>query len=879
MRLRRGPVSVPLGERFRKLAPGTVLQIGVGRYRLVRPEFRSVRLASRISPLRLLLPLGLAFAMLPFAIGGPPWRWLMVLLPLLGAAASLAGTSSRAVAVRRGEDPLGIWIASTEGRAFATEPVLPRRPRALRRGSLAGTGWAVRDEGAARWLAGYLAVHNDPAVLRVTSPWLQTDLPDDDALTVRFESHPSRGPGPREAIVTWGGGAPGWAVRLRARRRASEAWLRSLHLNHAAGGLPGMVGLAEPTPAELRRGWTTRRLAVAIGQDEDGQVVLDLAAEGPHLLVAGTTGAGKSEFLTTFLLALAAANSPENLHLILVDFKGGAAFGPLTGLPHCVGLLTDLDRGAAERALGSLRAQLQRREQILADAGCRDITDLDAAQPGRLPRLVVVVDEFRAFADDHPDLLDHIQRLAAQGRSLGVHLVLATQRPAGAVPADLRANLAARLCLRVAETADSSELIGDSAAARLPPTPGRAILVTSRRRTVQVAWAGNQEAVARRVRVIAGAWDGPLPAPPWLPELPARLEAADLPLGVFGLADLPELLRQEPVPVPERLLVAGPRGSGRTEAARTIAAAALHRGDECWVITASPWTWPEDAHGWGGFIHPRQLRLIAHLLTHVSGSGRPTTLVLDDLEAWSATEDAVRGPGAGSAALTGLLRTPRPGLRIVACSGPDQVTSRWAASIPDRFLLAGCDIGTAALAGVPRGLAPLLSPPRPGRGILLPQGLAVQVAMGAAPPRGVPARRFVPLPAGQPEAEDAGGTIVVGADDGGPVRIDAAEDVVVIGRPGAERDGAAAAVREGPGARVVVSPGQWATTYGGELGRIKDSATLLVVRPDLGAPHGVDLGDELEPGSLHYAVLVREGTARALRLARYSSARNSRGPK
>lgn len=154
VRLRRGPVSVPLGERFRKLAPGTVLQIGVGRYRLVRPEFRSVRLASRISPLRLLLPLGLAFAMLPFAIGGPPWRWLMVLLPLLGAAASLAGTSSRAVAVRRGEDPLGIWIASTEGRAFATEPVLPRRPRALRRGSLAGTGWAVRDEGAARWLAG-----------------------------------------------------------------------------------------------------------------------------------------------------------------------------------------------------------------------------------------------------------------------------------------------------------------------------------------------------------------------------------------------------------------------------------------------------------------------------------------------------------------------------------------------------------------------------------------------------------------------------------------------------------------------------------------------------------------------------------------------------
>lgn len=885
--LRRGPRRCPLGGRFRRLAPGSVLQIGSGRYRLVRPVRRSSRLALGVSPVRLALPLAMSAAMLPFALGGPPWRWIMVLVPLLGALAFVTGSGSRTVAVRRGEDPLGIWVASHEGSAFAREPVLPRRPRALRRGALAGTGWAVADEGTAAWLAGFLAVHNDPEVLGVDSPWIRTGGAD-SRLLVRIAAAPVAAPTATEAVVTWGSAAPGWAVRLRVRRRATAAWAAALApARGPVAGLPGVVHLADVADlgaAAVRRAWTGQapRLTVPVGRDERGDVALDLAAEGPHLLVAGTTGAGKSEFLTSLLLALAASNSPDRLSMILVDFKGGAAFGPLTRLPHCVGLLTDLDQGGAERALGSLRAQLTRRERILAEAGLKDIAALEDAGGSSLPRLLVVVDEFRAFADDHPDLLAHFQRLAAQGRSLGVHLVVATQRPAGAVPADLRANLPARLCLRVAEPGDSSELIGDPAAARLPAIPGRAVLATSRRLTLQLAWAGSQEDVEELVERLRTAWDGERPAAPWLPPLPAHVPSARTGPAAVALADLPHELRQEPVALPATLLVAGPLGSGRTGAARAAAAAALALGEECWVVTSTPWAWPAGRARWGGFVDPRQTRLMRRLVQHATEVTARRALVLDDLEDWLAAEDALHGPGSGMAALTGLLRAARPdSLRLVVCAGPDQVTSRWASHFPTRIVLAGSDAGTAALAGVPRALAPALRPPLPGRGILLPAERVVQVVSPGEPSPGRPARTFSPLPAAGPAVRRDEGRAVAGADDEGEVWVADGEDVVVIGRPGPERDRAAASLSgaERTGALHSVSPQQWASAYGGELGRIKETATVVVVRPDLtGPPHGLDIAAELEPGGEGYGVIVRDGRARAIRLAGYSSPGSRRSP-
>ena len=160
----------------------------------------------------------------------------------------------------------------------------------------------------------------------------------------------------------------------------------------------------------------------------DGPIDLDLVADGPHAIVGGTTGSGKSALLTAWILALAAAHPPERLVLLLVDCKGGATFDPLAALPHVAGVVTDLDPEDAERAVASLGAELRRREQAVRDAGGQDITATG------LPRLVVVVDEYRALVDRAPDLAALFGDLAARGRSLGVHLVLCTQRPAGQHP-------------------------------------------------------------------------------------------------------------------------------------------------------------------------------------------------------------------------------------------------------------------------------------------------------------------------------------------------------------------------------------------------------------------------------------------------------------
>ncbi|WP_344008498.1 FtsK/SpoIIIE domain-containing protein, partial [Isoptericola halotolerans] len=232
-----------------------------------------------------------------------------------------------------------------------------------------------------------------------------------------------------------------------------------------AAGLPAVVALGDlldgADPAQRWADATGWR--VPLGVDATGDVVeLDLVGDGPHLLVAGTTGSGKSELLQSLVLGLALTRSPADLALALVDFKGGASFGRCADLPHVVGQVTDLEPGLAGRALAGLRAELGRRERVLAE---HRAASLDDAPPGTLPRLVVVIDEFRALADDLPDFLPGLLRVAAQGRSLGVHLVLATQRPSGAVSTDVRANVSARIALRVVDAADSHDVVGTAAAA------------------------------------------------------------------------------------------------------------------------------------------------------------------------------------------------------------------------------------------------------------------------------------------------------------------------------------------------------------------------------------------------------------------------------
>ena len=206
---------------------------------------------------------------------------------------------------------------------------------------------------------------------------------------------------------------------------------------------------------------------------------LDLARDGPHVLVGGTTGSGKSEFLCTLVTSLAVSAPPEELTFVLVDFKGGAAFSPCAALPHVVGLVTDLDEHLVDRALSSLRAELRRRERLFARVGARDLADhrrLCGPDDEPVPRLVVVIDELRALVDEVPHFVSGLVRLAALGRSLGVHLVLATQRPSGALTAEIQANVNLRIAFRVRDRADSVDVLEDPAAAGISPsTPGRAL--------------------------------------------------------------------------------------------------------------------------------------------------------------------------------------------------------------------------------------------------------------------------------------------------------------------------------------------------------------------------------------------------------------------
>lgn len=391
-------------------------------------------------------------------------------------------------------------------------------------------------------------------------------------------------------------------------------------------------------PVRTKRAATLRAF---VGRTTTDGLHLDLRTHGPHALVGGTTGAGKSEFLQAWILGMAIAHSPQRVNFLFVDYKGGAAFADCVNLPHTVGLVTDLSPHLVKRALISLNAELTYREHFLNQWKVKDLIELE--QSGEVeppPSLVIVVDEFAALVQEVPEFIDGVVNVAQRGRSLGLHLILATQRPAGVIRDNLRANTNLRVALRMADEADSDDVVGSKLAATFDPAiPGRGIVKTGPGRLTQFqgayvgGWtsdiappptiglqsfgfadqrewptpdnesrhqavdpgANDLQRVVAQIREAVDTVKLPEARKPWLPVLASTFDLGRLENSrrdtelVIGVLDDPEGQRQPTVEflpdVDGNMVVYGTGGSGKSTFLRTIAASAAMtaRGGPCHV--------------------------------------------------------------------------------------------------------------------------------------------------------------------------------------------------------------------------------------------------------------------------------------------------------
>lgn len=225
-----------------------------------------------------------------------------------------------------------------------------------------------------------------------------------------------------------------------------------------------------------------KSMGVPLGVSKTGVVNLDLhdKAHGPHGLVAGTTGSGKSEILQTYILSIATYFHPYEIAFVIIDFKGGGMVNQFRDLPHLLGAITNIDGKEIDRSLKSIKAELQKRQRLFAEAEVNHIDKYirkfksgEAKEP--LPHLIIIVDEFAELKAEQPEFMKELISAARIGRSLGVHLILATQKPAGQVDEQIWSNSRFKLCLKVQGPEDSNEVLKSPLAAEIKE-PGRAYL-------------------------------------------------------------------------------------------------------------------------------------------------------------------------------------------------------------------------------------------------------------------------------------------------------------------------------------------------------------------------------------------------------------------
>lgn len=248
-----------------------------------------------------------------------------------------------------------------------------------------------------------------------------------------------------------------------------------------------LLNIFAPEDLNLKERWADsqvyKTMAAPLGVKNHGEIVyLDISdeasAHGPHGLVAGTTGSGKSEILQTYILSMVTLFHPYDVGFVLIDFKGGGMSNQFKNLPHLIGTITNIDGREINRSLLSIKAELVKRQELFSEAGVNHINDYIKLYKEHkvsvpLPHLIIIVDEFAELKAEYPDFMKELVSAARIGRTLGVHLILATQKPAGVVDAQIWSNSKFKLCLKVQTREDSSEVLKSPLAAEIVE-PGRA---------------------------------------------------------------------------------------------------------------------------------------------------------------------------------------------------------------------------------------------------------------------------------------------------------------------------------------------------------------------------------------------------------------------